>query len=910
MSDTAPKNQPPQSSSGSQITNRPESPPSSPGPPPASLPISDGQATVITNRSPLPVSSASDAKSPFEKWGLMPGDRLGHFELIDYVGGGGMGRVFRAHDTRLAREVALKVLSPDQAADPNTVLRFQNEAQSAARLDHQNIARVHYVGEDRGIPFIVFEFIEGVNVRELVLKKGPLPLPEAISYMLQITEGLAHAASRNVVHRDIKPSNILITADGVAKLIDLGLARLQRLDAGRSDLTASGVTLGTFDYISPEQARDPRGADVRSDIYSLGCTLFFILTGRPPFPEGTVLQKLLHHQSDPPPDIRDFRPDAPEAVGRLLRRMMAKDPRQRHQTPAELAAELADLASQVGLELHPSQRSQWAAAYPRKPRRWLWHLPWVLPVLILVAVLVALEWSSNSDESNSAGGAPSDNAAEQDLGRASSGAVGPAVSPGTLAPRAALLGSSSNASPAILGSAGVLTSDRASSPAKTSTAGAALGELKMEGAGGGISAVEPNTWGIATAGIDRSPSLNVGRVEGASAIGTAPETPSSVKQPGVLVVGDSAAGERGFATLAAACGAAVSGNSIELRYQGRRVQQSVSLGNLKVTIRGADKYQPVMVFRPTEADRKAASHGMIRLAAGNLTLINVALELEIPRELSGGGWSLFELLGADTIRLERCSLTIRTLEGSLGDDAPTDAFFHLRTASAAGPATIELEHCVARGDGVFVRTETPRPLVLSWDNGLLVTSQWLLSATGNAETSLLGDSHQLDLRHLTAVTRGGLCRAVGGSSSPHLPRIRVQSSDCIFVGGAGGALIEQSSVESVADLRRHVEWSGNRNFYQDWNTFWRVSGADAVASPALTSFDAWLKYWRTDREIAPTMNQVQWKKLPEPGLPTCLQQPSDYALASVASNPARGAATDGEDAGAKLDTLTPLPPNP
>ena len=222
------------------------------------VPPSDDQPTVITRRPPLSTPSNADTLSPFEKWGLRPGDRLGHFNLVELVGGGGMGRVYRALDTRLARTVALKVLSPDQAADGNTLLRFQNEAQSAARLDHPNIARVYYVGEDRGIPFIVFEFIEGVNIRDLVAKRGPLPLGEAVSYMLQVTAGLAHAAGRDVVHRDIKPSNILITPEGTGEADRLGLARLQRFEGPGGDLTASGVTLGTFDYISPEQARDPR----------------------------------------------------------------------------------------------------------------------------------------------------------------------------------------------------------------------------------------------------------------------------------------------------------------------------------------------------------------------------------------------------------------------------------------------------------------------------------------------------------------------------------------------------------------------------------------------------------------------------------------------------------------------------
>jgi serine/threonine-protein kinase len=233
-----------------------------------------------------------------------------------------MGIVFRALDTTLDREVAVKVLSADQSADDETLRRFRNEAQSAARLNHDNIAHVFYVGQDRGVHYIVFEFIEGVNIRDLVEQHGPLPLEEAVSYTYQIAQALEHASQRAVIHRDIKPSNVLITPDGKAKLVDMGLARLNQL-ARSDDLTASGVTLGTFDYISPEQARDPRSADVRSDLYSLGCSFFFMLTGRPPFPDGTVLQKLLQHQGDSPPDPREFRPELPAEVTNILAGLLA-----------------------------------------------------------------------------------------------------------------------------------------------------------------------------------------------------------------------------------------------------------------------------------------------------------------------------------------------------------------------------------------------------------------------------------------------------------------------------------------------------------------------------------------------------------------------------------------------------------
>lgn len=350
------------------------------------------QPTVVSRHPPLGLpATVSDSAYRILHGTIESGDRLGHFELLEYVGGGGMGRVFRAYDTRLARYVAVKILPPDQATDEETRLRFQNEAQSAARLDHENIARVFYVGEDHGLLYIVFEYIEGENIRDLVDRTGPLSLADAISFTLQITDALAHAAERAVVHRDIKPSNVLITREGHAKLIDMGLARLRQVDA-TDDLTASGVTLGTFDYISPEQARDPRNADVRSDIYSLGCTLFFMLTGRPPFPTGTVLQKLLQHQADQPPDVREFRADIPDELVRIMRKMLAKDPRSRYQSPQPLVNELLQLAQRLGLQPIGPNKRVWMRRGEARDNRWQRHLPWAVPLALLVAMVAAFPW--------------------------------------------------------------------------------------------------------------------------------------------------------------------------------------------------------------------------------------------------------------------------------------------------------------------------------------------------------------------------------------------------------------------------------------------------------------------------------------------------------------------------------------
>jgi serine/threonine protein kinase len=303
----------------------------------------DDSPTVISKGAPEPVSSRDGFS------GSLRGRQLAHFELIEPIGVGGMAAVLRARDTQLDRLVALKILPPETAVDPENVRRFHQEARSAAKLDHETIARVFFCGEDQRLHFIAFEFVEGENLRTLIEKRGRLPAAEAVRYMLQIATGLVHAASRGVVHRDIKPSNIIITPAGRAKLVDMGLARSLERSHDDDGLTQSGVTLGTFDYISPEQALEPREADTRSDIYSLGCTFYHAVTGEPPVPEGTAAKKLHHHHHVKPADPRQLAPDIPDAVAGVLGRMMAKRPEDRYQSPEELVRDLQLVARGLGI---------------------------------------------------------------------------------------------------------------------------------------------------------------------------------------------------------------------------------------------------------------------------------------------------------------------------------------------------------------------------------------------------------------------------------------------------------------------------------------------------------------------------------------------------------------------------------
>lgn len=325
----------------------------------------------VGNVSPAPPNVGSRWQ---EVANSLVGKQLDHFRIDTLVGIGGMGAVFRGEDLRLNREVAIKAVALE-GRDPEAMRRFRFEAQSAAKLDHPNIARVYYVGETPFWSYIVFEFVEGVNLRDLITRQGPLSVDHSVYLIRQVAQALQHASDRQVVHRDIKPSNIVLAPNGQAKIVDMGLARVTELDRSSNDLTASGVTLGTFDYISPEQANDPRDADVRSDLYSLGCTWYYLLTGSPPFPDGTALQKLLMHGSKMPEDPRVFRSDLSDSLIAILRKLIAKRPADRYQQPTDLIDDLQTLAIIENLEWtrttdprdsvyeHPVSVGRWLAPY-------------------------------------------------------------------------------------------------------------------------------------------------------------------------------------------------------------------------------------------------------------------------------------------------------------------------------------------------------------------------------------------------------------------------------------------------------------------------------------------------------------------------------------------------------------------
>ena len=269
---------------------------------------------------------------------------LGQYLLLERIGEGGMGQVFKARHRLMKRLVALKIIRPDHVADPATLRRFRQEIQAAARLSHPNIVLAHDADEVDGKHFLTMEYVEGTDLGKLVKQQGPLPVATACDYVRQAACGLQHAHEQGMVHRDIKPSNLLFAkghGPDAIKLTDLGLARLRMEDA--NEQTKPGAMLGTADYIAPEQASDASRVDIRADIYSLGCTLYFLLAGQPPFPGGTTMEKMFAHCQSEPEPIEQRRPDLPAALIPVLRRMMAKRPEDRYQTPQEVAHVLEPL---------------------------------------------------------------------------------------------------------------------------------------------------------------------------------------------------------------------------------------------------------------------------------------------------------------------------------------------------------------------------------------------------------------------------------------------------------------------------------------------------------------------------------------------------------------------------------------
>ena len=335
----------------------------------------------------------------------MTGRKLSHYEILNDLGAGGMGVVYRAHDTRLGRDVAIKVLPTDRPLSETARKRFQREALAASALNHPNIITIYEVGSEDNTDFIVMEYVRGATLSSL-LKKRPLGLAEATRYCVQIAEALAKAHASGIIHRDLKPGNIMITEDGLVKVLDFGLAKFDASAATKDNegvdsdtaakeftLTQPGMITGTVAYMSPEQARGER-VDARSDIFSFGIVMFEALSRHLPFPGPNSIALLHNLHFSPPRDLGQLAPKVPKPLVSLISRMLEKKPEKRIQTMAEVATDLRKQAPGLvdgPVTWHPSdatvEMSSVAAAGPKKI---CWRNVWLAGAAVALVVFGGL----------------------------------------------------------------------------------------------------------------------------------------------------------------------------------------------------------------------------------------------------------------------------------------------------------------------------------------------------------------------------------------------------------------------------------------------------------------------------------------------------------------------------------------
>lgn len=847
--------------------------------------------TVISKRSgsdsPTPAPGHSHSTKAIGE--SLLGCRLDHYELVEFVGGGGMGSVFRARDTRLGRDVAVKVLARDQT-DDETIRRFGNEAQSAARLDHPNIARVHYVGESGGWNYIVFEFIEGINLRDLVLRDGPLELEDALRYTYAVAEALQHAWEREVVHRDIKPSNLLVTSSGALKLVDMGLARMQQVDSSADDLTASGVTLGTFDYISPEQARDPRMADVRSDIYSLGCTLYFLLTGQPPFPEGTALQKLLSHSQEDPPDVRSIRPELSPKVTALLRKMLAKRPTQRQQSPAEVMHDLIQLGDHLGLRLGVRHQVQLALKEPSFAER---SLPIIVPAMLLLAAIILVDRLWPAPES----------AAMAEL-------------PGIrLRPAAAKVIASQDTEAQARASAKKENSSgnaKANGNSDSATIGAAnneaspADELKTD-SNTGKSATPATDVSISSTGSGSTNSGSTGTGAGATPM-TAAGKPVLTKIVVRPSVDDAPPAGVAYSVADAVELAAITKGitAIQIECNGETLTRPFEVTQPNLEIAAAPGFSPIVVFRP-EIGGLVESQRMVRVSAGTtgmLHLSNLEIRLELPNDASSLPWSLFSLSQLQVLYLKDCVVTI------VNGATPTPLHYQVSMLEVQPPRmkesmmdpskdlmaeeiVIQLDRCILRGGADMLRFLDERPCKVVWKEGLFVSPERLVATTGLSSPSKTGRL-SLDLEQVTLVAQRGLYQLQRRNDAASQLGLDLRLERCNISTAPDAPWLEFDEGPNLEQL--NLEMRGKENRYLRSDQIFVRLHPRGEAPLDFTLEEAQRKRWLDDKASLPTLRA--WEMPVAASIPSHEHRKEDY----VPSGPLN------REHGFTLDSLPTLPP--
>jgi serine/threonine protein kinase len=746
---------------------------------------------------------------------------LGHFELEERIGRGGMGSVFRAHDTRLDRLVALKVLSPDQLREPSAVQRFQNEARLAAKLDHENIARVYFVGEDRGVHFIAFEYVRGTTVREVIAQKGTLTPDEAVNYTLQTAEALKQTSAAGLVHRDIKPSNLIVTPSGRLKLVDLGLARTLDPDADQ-ELTVTGTTLGTFDYISPEQARDPRNVDVRSDIYSLGCTLFHMLTGTAPYASANTVDKLVQHSTGVAPDPAERNPRVPPRLSLVVQRMMAVHPDERYATPDLLIEELIDVAEDLGLRATAPEGTIWRKPIYSGARRWDEHRGWLIGLAVIVFLAIAggdlYRWAQNvRGDLNGDPAAPARQALTQ----------GPTL-PEVHAPNGS---TPTTAGHGIVGPSLPQPSEGVAPPSVTPSSNGPkatdppIGPTAAELVAQAMLATPPRVLPIPVPSVTPPATGNAGEPSSESvASDPAPRADRVSLESPFLVTGPDGEPAGRFPTLEAACHAAAGGSVIDIDCDGplARPQKPVVIQSKRLTIRPALGRRPLLTFVPGDELLATGDLRMIQVNGGSLELLELDVAMQVIPEVNADRWVLISLAQAGQLTLRGATLTAE-------NPGWRDAVLIERRSAGSTPMSIMpateplreteivCEDCLFRGGAAFYDDRTLEPGSLRLVETAVAVSDSLLFVEGvdqlEMETAVRNvPTLRCSFDHVTVLTDAPLVHLQTGEGRECV-EVRVDCRNSILDELSEQPLLLLEGHQHSDALVQRLRWTSSHNVY-------------------------------------------------------------------------------------------------
>ena len=793
---------------------------------------------------------------------------LGKYQMIREIGAGGMGVVYLAKDTQLNRTVALKILGRDKRSNPTLVRRFQAEALAAAQLRHENIVLIYDSGEIDGLPFIALEYVEGTDVHNLVGRRGPLPIPRSVDIIKQVARALDHAYQKGIVHRDIKPSNLLVSRDGKVKLADMGLARSID-ESTETGITRAGTTVGTVDYMAPEQARDSKAADVRSDIYSLGCTWYHMLTGAPPFSTGSLTSKLYAHAAKNRPDPRDTNKDVPEGVVAVMHRMLERKPKDRYQTPAELLdaldhvdfisdtaapqylAALSDAVAVDGQDETPAAAAPAHQPPPTPPprRRTRQEQPSApsgvnaevfkyAGIGVAAAAVFGLLWWI---------------ATQFAAGLDSPGTdANPFVGAGQAAPEQAPMAPSEE----VQVSTPKPETKKASPPEKKSEPPVAVVNARRA----------TNTLNIVKAAADAEAfKSTLGRrgekeyvpqwTAAEWALANAPPAALRTK----LTVGRAEGGPAQFSDLQTALESlAAPGGVIVLAGEGPFFVSPIELQGKQVVITAADNSNPVVVFSPD-----AGSEQILSVSNGSLVFDHVHLAA-LSSQFPASG-EMPTLVGVDSgdLVVRNCSLT---LVGKFPGPVTACRVSGAIPAQGRAPAdqsNILLDGVLARGNGLCVLDVDQPATDLLASNCLFVTGSQpavRLSNSVPVKAAGTGAKRRLQFLSCTLLAEATALEFQPGVTVSSPPATAILTLNSIFAaapGSAGAALLSLGQWPvggSVSEpTSKNISWETASSLFVGWGVY--VCG-DALSAQKIQSAASWQQFWNRGADASEQFNST------------------------------------------------------